>query len=159
MGKRSIQLRVAVGTAQAAAITGAQQLVTLLADLVYTSVVFNGLRYSEPGTNISNPVQWSPINGQVAGVIDGARYPRFMTFVGRSPDGRKVRFALYGIVGFPDNDYRTLVSENAGVSAVVAYLNNDTNPFRTISGLRPVWKQYVNQGYNAYFQRRRRAVG
>lgn len=159
MGKRVIQLRVNPADAGPSAVTAVQQLVQLLRDLVYTSVTFNGLRYAAAGTNVSNPVLWTPVQGTQAGVIDGARYPRYMSFVGRGPDGRRIRFSVYGVTGFPDNDYRTLPGEFAPVAAVLNYLNNDTNPFRTISGSVPVWKQYANQGFNAYYQRKRRLQG
>jgi hypothetical protein len=105
------------------------------------------------GSNVFNdvagdwPVSW--------GSGDGPHYASalYNDFVGRSLDGRRVRFALFGAQSLQTgDDYRALATEDSRVAAGVAVLNGVEGTFLSINGFQPVWKPYTNQGTNAYWR-------
>lgn len=101
-------------------------------------------------------------SGVTAGLMAPAlsEAPGYFTFVGRSVDGRKVRLYLLGVGLTPANDtsyasdYRITAAEDAVVAAAVAAL--DVSEVLTISGELPLWKTYVNLGYNYHWQKKLR---
>lgn len=121
--------------------------------LIYT-ITINDVEFSASGSNVFNPVT-TGIEGNTYGIMGGgtADIPRFLNFIGRSVDGRRVRLAVYSTVNVA-TDYRYLAGENAGVDAAIANLTASTNAFRSISGQLTVWKSYANVGVSAYWQRK-----
>lgn len=158
MGKRTIQFRSleAGGTGQT--ITGIRDFLTILKPIIYSSVTFNGLRRANAGSNVSNPIAWAPITGNVAGTLPPSEYPRFFAFWGRSSDGRELKLTFYGGTLQVSDDFRLQRGENATLGTAIDFLNSGAGAFTTISGVAPTWKQYANSGYNAYHQRKRRTA-
>lgn len=156
MGKRTMQFRAATGTSQGSVVTSIITFINNIKSAVYTSVTFNALRFSNTGSNVSNPLVWTPISGTVAGTLAPENYPRYIDFVGRSVDGRRVRLYVYGCNFVVTDDYRIQIAEQAVISQAVNYLNSAQSLFTTISGSVPVWKAYANSGYNSYHQKKRR---
>jgi hypothetical protein len=158
MGKRTMQFRVSSFTSESAARTSIVGFIQALLPSVYPTVQFYGLRYAAQGSNVSNPVSWTTLTGTGGGVLAQENYPRYISWIGRTSGGRRVRLYLYGCVSAVTPDYRLNDGESAPADAGMDYLNSAASVFVAIDNLRPVWKNYANQGYNAYHQRKRRQV-
>jgi hypothetical protein len=131
-------------------------LLTTLAPLVYTITV-QGFRFATLGSTVSNPVV-TGIEGNTygTGVSSSDSVPLCMNFVGRSPLGRRVRAMLFGYKS-SISTYRLTGAESAPIATATSQLNGSTTLFQAIDGGDPVWKEYVNIMYNAYWQRAVRA--
>lgn len=117
-----------------------------------TNVIFNSADWAAMGSNVRNPVSWATITGTATPLSDPARFSRSISFVGRSPDGRKLRLFFYGAKFGPDNTYRVEASEDADLAAAITDLNALTSRVGTISGSAPIFKPYVNIRNNGYWQ-------
>lgn len=116
-----------------------------------------GARVSAPGSSVSLP-------GPAPAAVTGAANPQpneapgYITFVGRSATGRRVRVSLLGAGVTPAgeagtyNDYRATAAENAQVATAIAQLDEVASV--GIDGADVTWYTYVNLGYNAYWQRK-----
>jgi hypothetical protein len=124
--------------------------------LVYEGDIWTSARYSASGSDLSFPVGWTPIAGANGSAYDGRNQPFFVDWVGRGPDGRRVRWSIQGAVPFQDSNYRAVQGENAGVDAGIASLNSAVSILATIGGTPPFVYGYADVGYNAYQQRKRR---
>lgn len=82
--------------------------------------------------------------------------PGYLDFTGRSVDGRQGFFYLLGAsvnafsAGPATTDWRLNSAEDPAVAAIRTAL--DIAPLVTIGGLAPLWKSYMNFGYNSYWQ-------
>jgi hypothetical protein len=155
-GMHTVMFRFPALTAQGTAITGVQNCISALKAWAHTSTNFNRLRYSSAGSNVSFPVAWTPVAGTSAGTLPANGRPQFVSFNGRSPDGRRVNYTIHGIPAAADVDYRILAAENPTVAACVAALDAPVNGLVTASGQPAIMNAYANFGYNAYFQRKAR---
>ena len=126
------------------------------AALFATTTVFHDARHSLQNSNVTNPISWTAVVGTSDVPADVDRAPRFGSFVGRSAQGHRVKFGIYGIAFVDDASYRWNAAESAGVTNAVADLNDLQAKLGTITGSKAVWKQYMNTGYNAYWQRKAR---
>lgn len=156
-GKHSAQFRANPAGDPASVVPTIQSFINTLKPAIHTDTTFTGVRYADVGSNISNPLGFAPVSGTATGTLATEHYPRFFAFWGRGPDGRELKLTFYGGNIGVTSDYRIGPGENSTIAACVLYLNT-TSVFTTISGSRPVWKQYANTGYNAYFQRKRRTT-
>lgn len=119
-----------------------------------------GFRVSAAGSPVSNT--YSAVPPAIAGSNPPsvAVAPAYIDFVGRSPDGRRVRVALMGVAVNPVqsggvfSNYRLTAVEDARIATLVTDLANMEAV--TISNQIAVWKGYGNLGYNAYWQRQAR---
>lgn len=157
-GQHSIMFRFPVGTTLGVAITAIQNILTVMKVFVPTTTLFNRLRHSAAGTNVSFPVTWATIAGTNPAAVPVQGKPQFISWTGRSPDGRRVAYTLHGSSTIADVDYRIDSAQSAETAAVVNALNNDANELVTVSGQRPIVNNYANTGYNAYFQRKQRRI-
>lgn len=146
------QFRALSPFTQADVVTWVHDWLTDNAALFGTNVTFDSADWAAAGSNVRNPVSWSPITGTAAPLNDPARFSRSMSFTGRSPDGRKLRLFFYGIKFGPDNTYRVEATEDAALAAAITDLNALTSRIGTISGSAPIFKPYVNIRNNAYWQ-------
>jgi hypothetical protein len=158
MGKHTMQFRMDSFTAETAARNSIVGFLQVLLPFVYPTVTFYGLRYAMQGQNVSNPLAWSTLQGTATGVLAPENYPRYISWVGRSSNNRRVRIFLYGCISAVTPDYRLNDGESAPADAGMDYLNSTSSLMVAIDSVRPVWKAYANQGYNAYHQRKRRIV-
>jgi hypothetical protein len=117
-----------------------------------TNVTFESADWAAQGSSVRNPISWTPITGTGTAPTDQVRKSRSMTFVGRSPDGRKVRIFFYGGIYGPDDTYRVEASLDPNLAAAITALNALTSRVGTISGSAPIFKPYVNIRNNAYWQ-------
>lgn len=113
-----------------------------------------GARVQDIGTNVSYPVEWDGDATYGSGTEGAYATAIYMSFVGRSLDGRRCRIYLLGAknVADPgDHNYRydTTASWVAGGLAALEAL--PACPV-SISGDVVNWKQYANVGINAYWR-------
>lgn len=121
-------------------------------DLWQTLVEFHSADWAAAGSSVRNPVSWTPVVGTGPNQTDPARLSRSTSFVGRSPDGRKLRLFFYGMFFGPDDSYRVEASLVATLAAAITALNALTSRVGTISGSAPIFKPYVNIRNNSYWQ-------
>jgi len=124
-----------------------------------SNVEFDGARVSELGSNVTNPLPWDIVEfvGTAVPTVDA---PRFVSLVGRDPQGYRVRYYFYGVNfdTLEPADYR-LTGEELPVwdAFQTDFLDAMTETSAvTIAGNLPVMKNYANVGYNAYYQRKAR---
>lgn len=158
MGKRTMQFRTNEVVSDATVESAIKAFLNPLVSIIHQTVVFGTLRRAERLSNVSNPVPWTVMTGGVSGIMNPTIYPRYISFIGRSRGGRRVRIFVYGTSIAVTDDYRLNFSESSAIEASLAALNSPSSIFMAIDGTRPIWKAYANQGYNAYHQRKRRAV-
>lgn len=117
-----------------------------------TDVEFHSADWADANSSVRNPVSWVPISGAGTPSTSLGRYSRSFSFVGRSPDGRKVRLFFYGMVYGEDVTYRVYGSEDIILQQAVDGLNALNSRIGTISGSAPIFKPYLNIRNNAYWQ-------
>jgi hypothetical protein len=118
------------------------------------------MRFQEAGTDFSIDV---PYTGEVtswgSGAAGDAGTPEFASLVSRSNDGKKGKLRIFGYKQRASvGDFRFSTIGVEGWEDVVAYLNAESHHFATVAGATPTWKQYVNLGVDAYWQRKMRIV-
>lgn len=155
-GKHSLMARFPALTSGSEAEAAMIALADACAPFLSTSTTITGLRRSDAGTDVSFPVDWVPVQGLNTTPTSQDQAPEFISFVGRSIDGVRVRYYLIGAPHNPDPNYRILRSESELVDDFLNVIENELYPFCTASGFIPVMNNYANLGYNAYFQRKRR---
>lgn len=132
--------------------TQINNLLTALTPVLFALTIVR-IRWAASGSNVSNPVA-SGIEGSVYGGSAPANndYPKFLDFVGRSTGGRRVRNTWFGYKGGLD-DFRVTTAESTAIAAALPNITGGANSWLSIDGLKPVWYNYVDVGYNAYWQR------
>lgn len=156
MGERSVQFRFGAIADDQTAIDYINALLVAVRPLIYSSVSFYRLRRASDESVFSFPVPWLAVSGAAAGTLQAQDYPVFMSFVGRSSGGRRVRKTFYGVTFRPDDNYRIQRAENVNIDNAIGVLL-DTPPSEVAIDSSPViWNEYVNTGFNAYYQRQAR---
>lgn len=133
-------------------------LAVLLADTLWDQMDVTGLRYSGPGQNFSINLPFTPISGALAVNLDPADFPRFVSFVGRSTQGRRVRFFVWGVPFVTPDNYRFPLGVAQQLDDLHSGLSVDTADLCAIDGQPFVLKNYINVGYNSYYERKRRVI-
>lgn len=133
------------------------EVVTTLKVFVPVTTSFNGMRFAAAGSVNSFPTTWASVAGTNGAGVPANGAPAFFTWVGRDSGGTRIRLTLLGTVDQPDANYRRTPAESPSVAAVIASLRDVTpTAIVTVAGLIPIWADYANVGYNAYFQRKLR---
>lgn len=124
-------------------------------DCMDTTDSITGHRWSNDGTNVSNPVDGLTGPGTVSGfTINNVTRAAFVSFTGRSSDGRDVKFTLFSPIGSTYTLNRVpLASAGAALNALYDEVTANDGEVVTISGLSPLWNAYVNTRRNSYWQR------
>lgn len=150
----TMQMRVADVVTDAEASASFSDLVNAMAGSLYASL-FVRLERSFAGSNVRVPATYSGDTEWGTGESI-ANNPSAFSFTGKSSDGRRFAVQLFGRNLAPEDDWRTSAVDSSSVSDALEILNNDTNMWRTISGLSPILNAYANQSMNAYWQRQAR---
>jgi len=159
MGKHTMLFRFAPSASEADCKQKIINVVTAWRAQAHTSVTWNVLRYSAPGSHVSFPTTWTPIVGTHATAQLPQNYPAFLSVVGRDSEGRRARMMMFGVTATPDTDYRYHSTDHAQYAAIITAFKAATpTPLVSKGGLVVFWNDYVNSGYHAYFQRKRRQV-
>jgi len=113
-----------------------------------------GLRHSDAGSSITNPVSTGLIAATYgSGVAAAINTPLQVTFTGRSGDGHKARVGMFGWEAQTDNSWRYTTTENSDVLAAVTALQaaQAAQVFVSITGHDVLWHPYMNVGYNDHW--------
>lgn len=122
---------------------------------------FLGWRYVADGNVVSVDLPGGPTAFNGAGVPVVGEAPAFLSFIGRSLGGRRLRVYFLGTSASPADDggdfadYRVDFTESPGLLDVVNAMT--AAGVVAIDGGPPAWKNYANLGYNAYWQRKVRS--
>lgn len=150
--QHTVMVRVANNITDAEVIEDLDDFLNAVVSFLY-EIVIVGLRVALDGSNVTNPVTWTGDATYGNGEADAAGPLRFFSFHGRSDDGRRTNLTMFGSKIADDTNFRITPAESETVGTVVALLNGAGNNWITISDAPPVWKSYMNVGYNAYWQR------
>jgi hypothetical protein len=128
---------------------------TALAPQLYP-VLVQTVEFAVAGSGVFNPVT-TGIEGVTYGTGSPAPLlaPQFIGFQGRTSGGRKVRLSVFGIRP-EENDYRFDPGDNSDIDAAINVLQGASHYFLGIDGVVPLWYDYSNTGFNAYWQRKLR---
>lgn len=150
----SLQVRFdAPDTTLGIAMTHADNFLTAIAGDLY-EITVNGARFAAAGSNISLPATWT--GGAVYGSdpMPVLLAPRETRWVGRTQNGRRVSFSIYGGKYVSPDTFRIISSgsnlPNLGVIAINAA--SDDGAFVAIDGFRPTMKNYVDVNFNSYWE-------
>jgi len=146
------QIRYAEGSSVEEALDDFSTVIAAVGTEFFASEVVN-VTAAISGSNVFNPVgaTW-PIGW---GVGAGLHYQTawYYDFIGRSLDGRRVRFSLFGAIALVEgNDYRITSGESSEVAGAVDALNAMEGTFVSINAFQPIWHPYANTGINAYWR-------
>jgi len=125
-------------------------------DSLLTATQIDDLLFAADGSNVFNSVS-SSIVGQTYGTGAGSDLvvASYVNFIGRSSGGRRIRMAVFGTNNL-GADFRFNAGESTAVDDAIDLLNDPASTLVTIEDLKPVWKNYANAGFNAYWQRAQR---
>lgn len=150
----TLQMRYAAG----GSVSDAQQVVDNLFTAmspVLQLVSIIGCRNQLIGTTVSFDVPWGFASGYGGSVGTHEKSAYYMSFIGRTIQGRRLRFNFFGLTGPVDgtgHDYRYDRSSLAVVDDVLTELELNSASCVAIDGLNASWKQYANIGVNAYWR-------
>lgn len=152
----TLEVRGSTGSTDA---TADAAVATILGDIggLFVASVITAARKAAAGSNLSFPFTSARVGDNFgSGASNVTANPRQVSFVGRSPGGRRVRFSIFG---FASNlvDYRLTTAESAAVLACVNHLNALGTDFVAIDGQTATWLGYANIGLNDYWLRQSRA--
>lgn len=150
-------VRAAEGTTAAEVSTEISNLLTSIGIGFYASS-FRSLRFQAKSLDFSIPATYSgSVTTWGSTTPDDTGRPTFSTLVGRSGDGRRARVSIFGFKGIASvGDYRFNVAGSTEWQDAVDQLNAAEGIWLSIGETQPTWYQYVNVGYNAYWQRKMR---
>lgn len=135
----------------AEAITCLDDLLTSLTGVMSGITIVN-FRFSAAGSNVTNDIPWTADTEYGPGFSNRSNAPNFVSFTGRSADGRRTRVDLYGIVFAPDSNYRVEAADDTSIAAALAVIGNTSDGcFMSISGATPTWHQYANVSRSGYW--------
>ena len=157
-GDHSLMIRFQAGASAEFVAAQLQVLANLLPPLWPNSVSTTGFRWSQANTNFSLPLPGTAVTGTAVGSLGAIEYPRFISFVGRSFGGRRVRYYLYGCLFAEEGDYRLEATDFPAADTVRSWLDDPNNFLVGIDGEATTLNPYINWGFNAYYQRRARTI-
>lgn len=159
----SLQLRyTSESSASAAASTFSAVLAANLGSF-RASTVFRGARVAQLGSNVTNPVTFTSRTGTGGGSQTTVERVTFWERPGRSLDGSKVRYFLYGM--YPTTATPGTWRVVAGTDARLDAFWSDFADFAEETGLvtiglqGPLLHAYYNVGQSAYHIRQQRIGG
>lgn len=121
-----------------------------------------GARYAPAGSDVTLPTTAPSSPGTGGGTPAAAEVPAYLTFVGRTSAGRKVKVQVYGVSASPASeggvfsDYRLTAGQSTPVDDAIAALG--ILGAVGIDGESINWYTYANCGYGAYWQKKQRGA-
>jgi len=154
----SFQVRFAGGAGQASVVAGlVSDFFSALSPILYELTVL-GCRYSLAGTNISAPMIWPGPATFGTFAMPNELSPRQLCWLGRGPDGRRVRWFVYGYDAAPPGPFRLPTNSPAelGLAWDIIEAGPSDGAFLTISGSDPNLYNYIDVNYNSYYEEKAR---
>lgn len=151
-----MQYRVASSTTQADIITGATALANALKAWMHTGDSFVGLRHRDSGSTVSFPLAFTAIAGTASVTWDVEEEAKFMSVVGRSLAGYRVKMTFFTVVLVDSNAFRLARTGGSFADAFLDAVDAMSPAAVAIDGQAVVWNQYANVGYNSYWERQLR---
>lgn len=128
-------------------------LATLLGDIGggFSTSTITGARKAAAGSDFAFPYASGAVGDSFGGLGATAENNAVgLTFVGRSPDGRRARFTLFGWAA-PLSAYRLTTAEDGNILAAVNHLNAFGTSFASIGGLTAIWNGYADLKSNDHW--------
>lgn len=152
----TLENRVAGGTTPGEAADAFTQVFAAMDPQLFL-VTIDLFRFQAEGSNVSLPVTWPGPSSFGSGAGTPADGGGYAAWVGRSTDGRRVRWTIFGSkVTATAGNWRAYPGENADLDTTLAAFTDAEAVWLTISGEQPVVNQYTNNGYNAYWRNKTR---
>jgi hypothetical protein len=125
---------------------------------ILRTTVIESVDFAASGSHVSTPVSMPDFVGQTygSGTGDNIGRTQYINAIGRSGGGRRVRVAFFG-TNVNDETFRFNAGENAQVDAIITALEGNSVDLVAIDGIEPIWKSYMNAGFNAHWQRAARS--
>ncbi len=112
-----------------------------------------GMRSQAAHSSVSVPEAWTGPTSYGGGVPNDKDAASYISFVGRSAGGHRVRVTVFSApVPDDDNNFRIPRADSTLVDAAVAYLAGASNVWLAVDGTAAFWNQYANTGVNAHFR-------
>lgn len=159
--QHTFQMRTANGITAAGADAVFADFVNAFLGLTCAGWAVLGGRVQEAGSNITLPANF-PLSQalsspNVSDPLPENQEPRAVTYVGRGAvSGRRVRVAVYGLLGNTPNRYRYLATGVPGdvtTDVLTALRDGGGNDcWLSIGGDVPYWLDYADVNYNSYWE-------
>lgn len=152
--QHTLSLRYAEGVVTPATVmTRLDSILDVIGPAMYLMNVV-AVRKQVQGSNVSTPLAWTGNASYGSGAIDNWKRTLETRWIGRSADGRKTSFSLYGVNWNPTLGYRVYTSGNAAIATIDGILATMAlaGEFITISGNPAEPYPYVDLNYNSYWE-------
>lgn len=145
----TLQMRGTEFATDANALNAYNALLDELDPVLASNATFLSVDRADQGSNVRNPViGFVPRSGAGAFTTTGDSRAFQISFTGRSDDGRKVKYLMWGVGVTSDGDFRWEPGDIAYLDDALATFPANNKVWATISGLIPVMHPYTNYGYN-----------
>lgn len=148
----TVQLRYQDGSSVVDAMIALDEFLTAL-DTLISVITITGARHRLISADVTLPITWTGAATYGSGTAPHAKSAFYIDFVGRSPEGRRVRVSVFGsaeAIDLVESDYRLPASGD--VLAAIEALRSNGSTICAIDGLEPIWYDYANIGINAYWR-------
>lgn len=153
----TLQQRVDGTATDSGALAAFNDFLDALDGVLGTNATFLGVDKAVAGSDVRNPVAgWTPRSGAGGFTVTGDARAFQISFTGRSVDGRKVKWQMWGVGPSSDGDFRWEPGDIAYLDDAIASMASFANHWVTISSLKPVMHTYTNYGYNDHTVRQLR---
>jgi hypothetical protein len=121
------------------------------------AVTISGLRVSHQGSDISTDEAYIGTTGFGAGSPDDLNKGAFLGFQGRSTAGRRVKLNIFGFSDLGNvGDTRFALPVSGPYFDAMGVITGSPGVPCAIDANNVIWKNYLNCGNNAYWQRQAR---
>lgn len=144
-------MRFPSATPQADQVANAVDIANSLKTAMLTSDSFLGVRHADSGSNLSFPLAFTPIAGTGSWTPETDDEAKFWSITGRSLGGYRCRLTFFTGASGDSAGYRIIGSNN-----LLTAVGTAEPPLVAIDGQEVVWNNYMNIGYNSYWQRQLR---
>ncbi len=145
--------RLPAATPQSTFITVATAIANGLKAYLTTIDAFTGLRHADAGSDLSFPLSFTAVAGTNNGAWELEDKAHFVALAGRSLDGYRCRVTFFSVYVDDTKQYRTPAPGAGAAGALYSTITAASPSLVSISGAAMIWNAYINQGYNAYWQR------
>lgn len=154
--EHSVIFRFSSTIPQADQVAAAADFANAVKAYVLTTDSFTKVLHQDAGSHLTFPLAWTAITGTNTDSTENDDEPHFVSATGRSLDGRRVKIGMY-LPRTPDSiKYREARTPGSLADAYLDAIDGMEPAPVSISGGAVVWNQYMNTGYNAYWQRQNR---